>query len=557
MATLPVDIDDFTTVVADNYPASGDAVGPNLDDLLRLLGGSIALLRDKINGLFIASDYGVVGDGVADDTAAIEALSTAAGVGGVIVFPPGMNCKITSEVNFAVAGQKIMAHGVTFTEGATFSGSNLVRVLAANVTIDGLTVSGLGTGKSGIVSASTDLGGFTIRNCEVYGCSYGIIGNNNSNVLIERNYVHDCSLYGIWCQNITDTAALKSIKVIENTVDTTHLDPLTATQVCILVRGGATYFSEDVTVSNNRMVMMTNPTNSGALGCEIRYANGAKFTGNYAYDGAMLVSIALSTDVTVDDNRGIGQTFYSIEIASSTSVANTDIVVSNNTIDGKGILNRGIALQGTVESKGCTVTGNTIRGCVESGVFVSYVWAEFSISDNIIRADGATQAYGIYALGSTDSIAHGSITGNILVGDSIGKKAIYLYDCSQVTIGNNTIYGWTEDGIFLRSESGTVNFITCIGNVFNSATNNISLYGAGAFGDNIMVSASPNFRSSGAVGAMALNLALDQYIAWGTGTPEGVVPAGVGSLFLRSNGGAGTTLYVKQSGTGNTGWVGK
>jgi hypothetical protein len=43
----------------------------------------------------------------------------------------------------------------------------------------------------------------------------------------------------------------------------------------------------------------------------------------------------------------------------------------------------------------------------------------------------------------------------------------------------------------------------------------------------------------------------------GTGTPEGVVTAPVGSLFLRSDGGASTTLYVKQSGTGNTGWVGK
>jgi hypothetical protein len=43
----------------------------------------------------------------------------------------------------------------------------------------------------------------------------------------------------------------------------------------------------------------------------------------------------------------------------------------------------------------------------------------------------------------------------------------------------------------------------------------------------------------------------------GTGTPEGAVTAPVGSLFTRTDGGAGTTLYVKQSGTGNTGWVGK
>ncbi len=46
-------------------------------------------------------------------------------------------------------------------------------------------------------------------------------------------------------------------------------------------------------------------------------------------------------------------------------------------------------------------------------------------------------------------------------------------------------------------------------------------------------------------------------IYFGTGTPEGAVTAGVGSLFQRTDGSAGTSLYVKQTGTGNTGWVGK
>jgi lysophospholipase L1-like esterase len=43
----------------------------------------------------------------------------------------------------------------------------------------------------------------------------------------------------------------------------------------------------------------------------------------------------------------------------------------------------------------------------------------------------------------------------------------------------------------------------------------------------------------------------------GTGSPEGVVTAGVGTIYLRSDGGAGTTLYIKESGAGNTGWVAK
>lgn len=43
----------------------------------------------------------------------------------------------------------------------------------------------------------------------------------------------------------------------------------------------------------------------------------------------------------------------------------------------------------------------------------------------------------------------------------------------------------------------------------------------------------------------------------GTGSPESVVTAPVGSIYTRTDGGAGTTLYVKETGTGNTGWVAK
>lgn len=43
----------------------------------------------------------------------------------------------------------------------------------------------------------------------------------------------------------------------------------------------------------------------------------------------------------------------------------------------------------------------------------------------------------------------------------------------------------------------------------------------------------------------------------GAGTPEGSISAAVGSLYTRTDGGASTTLYVKESGSGNTGWVAK
>lgn len=41
----------------------------------------------------------------------------------------------------------------------------------------------------------------------------------------------------------------------------------------------------------------------------------------------------------------------------------------------------------------------------------------------------------------------------------------------------------------------------------------------------------------------------------GSGTPEGVVTAPIGSIYQRTNGGTGTAAYIKETGAGNTGWV--
>lgn len=70
-----------------------------------------------------------------------------------------------------------------------------------------------------------------------------------------------------------------------------------------------------------------------------------------------------------------------------------------------------------------------------------------------------------------------------------------------------------------------------------------------------------NLNVPGAVitqlGYIAMNSAESVLILRGTGDPDGNVTAGIGSLWLRSDGSAGTTLYVKESGVGNTGWVAK
>ena len=43
----------------------------------------------------------------------------------------------------------------------------------------------------------------------------------------------------------------------------------------------------------------------------------------------------------------------------------------------------------------------------------------------------------------------------------------------------------------------------------------------------------------------------------GAGAPEGVITANVGSTYRQTDGGTLTSFWVKESGTGNTGWASK
>ncbi len=53
--------------------------------------------------------------------------------------------------------------------------------------------------------------------------------------------------------------------------------------------------------------------------------------------------------------------------------------------------------------------------------------------------------------------------------------------------------------------------------------------------------------------------AYDLRVKFGAGSPEGVVQADRGTMYLRTDGGAGTTLYVKEVGDmpTSTGWDAK
>lgn len=60
-----------------------------------------------------------------------------------------------------------------------------------------------------------------------------------------------------------------------------------------------------------------------------------------------------------------------------------------------------------------------------------------------------------------------------------------------------------------------------------------------------------------AAGIVYLNTSANVFIITGTGSPEGVQAARIGSIYLRTDGDVMSTLYIKTTGTGNTGWTAK
>lgn len=117
----------------------------------KTLVSSLQLNLNTFNGVFNVKNYGALGDGVADDTAAIADATTAAwtsqGVNNVLLFPPGTYAA-TSFPNWAHSyfrieglGTAILKHtgtgvGVTF-DGSSMPGARVWGVSLKNIVIAG------------------------------------------------------------------------------------------------------------------------------------------------------------------------------------------------------------------------------------------------------------------------------------------------------------------------------------------------------------------------------------------------------------------------------------
>lgn len=213
----------------------------------------------------------------------------------------------------------------------------------------------------------------------------------------------------------------------------------------------------------------------------------------------------------------------------ATDFATKDTLPSGDTgkiVKGSEIDAEFVAIQTAVNSKADT-NGNTFTGDVSFG-------------DNVKAKFGTGNDLEIFHNG-TDSIIKDAGSGVLRYESDTSSSFGTILEIKNTDTTNN------QSGAY-------VSFITP-----STTTESVKLGSTGS-GLNLIWGNNPShsffehgisFRQGGLVGAITASIRI------GTGAPESQIEATVGSLYLRTDGGTGQTLYVKESGTGTTGWVAK
>ena len=132
---------------------------------------------------------------------------------------------------------------------------------------------------------------------------------------------------------------------------------------------------------------------------------------------------------------------------------------------------------------------------------------------------------------------------------------------ANYTMTGEWTWSYAGTGSALRLDANATNWQASFGwnGTAELAINAVSFSGAPSLGlfvggtRYMSISAAGNVNI--ATGTLTVNGAV---IVASTGSPNGVVTGNPGDMYLNKSGGAGTTLYIKESGSGtNTGWVAK
>lgn len=279
-------------------------------------------------------------------------------------------------------------------------------------------------------------------------------------------------------------------------------------------------------------------------------------------------NISGTEDVEIDH-----VTFNGIGNGLTTGGYNSRLNFHDNVLQGAAIAASGTAINfaSLVYSRIVNNTFNSYSEIASAAAQFNHLLPEVTCHDNLIQGNtfGPIRASGSGAVEFDIYAFNNRIIGNRVWGVSGDVTAgtatlgIRTYAVGVVAGTGNVISGNIITDILTPiGDASTGSIIT--GNILINSTSHVNARGmllvtlTGNIAQNTISGFPGSFVTSGGgvpTVQSLIGIAFGEF--WGNGSPETVVTAGIGSIFHRLDGGAATSVYVKESGTGNTGWIAK
>ena len=513
---------------------------------------------------YSVKDYGATGDGVTDDTAAVQNASTACATagGGVVFFPPGTyaltQVTINAQDNVQWLGSGTASILKWVWNAATAAGSMITLENGSDhcrfslLRFDGSGLTNPAASRNNHL-LRVDGGAGGVIETHVFQCQFGNMaaasgdgihvvgstGNLVSRLWIVDNMFDGCSRYSVGVEQGLEYCWVES-------------NYLTNCETEIAVVSTASAIVNALTIFKNQIAHT-----SGSVRHAVRLEGDATLfltklvcVGNTALGGFW--SIQNVQMGTVLENIATSGDYASTDGAWRLFDAVTQLTLCDNLIDRTSGTSVGPCLEISKVVSSPTfvrVGGNLLINEKTGGGFVSLLdVTQCSVGGNLCKSTnaGTSTMYGIEAQAATVNITDVLIgpanqmtaaAGSMAAGVHLLANGANVHDVSVVgNQGTDCDYGLANEvggggGVF----DGQLLYA---GNNFDSAVGDI---------DNIAVT--PITRIGFNAGASGANLFV------GNGSPNNVIAAVVGSMYLNLSGGQATTVWYKESGTGNTGWV--